>query len=77
MNNSANLIKKAALQIRRAARTEPEGLASFIIKDDELELQAVAEISYRRLEVKYAELANRKTSEVSNVLHLINNLLNN
>ncbi len=75
MNSAAQLIKRAALQIRRAARTEPDGLATFTIKDCELELQAVAEISEGSTIVKYAELVNKKTSEVSNVLHLINNLI--
>jgi hypothetical protein len=77
MGVNAQLIKRTALQIRRAARTEPDGLASFVLTDGCMELQAVAELDNRDCVCKYAELKNRNTWEVTNVLPLINNLLNN
>ena len=71
----AQLIKQAARDIKRNAKREPDGLVSHRSFLKPYELHAVYELEEGFMSVKYAEVINKETKEVQNVLHLINNLI--
>ena len=71
----AQLIKQAARDIKRNAKREPDGLVSHRSFLKPYELHAVYELEEGSLEMRYAEVINKNTKEVQNVIHLIKNLL--
>jgi hypothetical protein len=71
----AQLIKQAARDIKRTAKREPDGLVSHRSFLKPYELHAVYELEEGFLEMRYAEVINKDTKEVQNVIHLLKNLL--